>query len=177
MEIVRRGENTYLAHPRTEDMDEFLRLAKNSEAHHGLWTKAPGDEAEFLNYLNKYQQANQASFLVRLNNSNDIAGVININEIIRGSFQNGFLGYYSFKGYQGKGYMTEGVRLVCLHAFHELGLHRLEANIQPENKRSIALIKRCKFREEGLAKNYLKINGKWQDHLRFAIVAEELSGN
>ena len=69
--------------------------------------------------------------------------------------------------------MTEAVRLTIAHAFAEIGLHRLEANIQPANRRSIALAKRVGFRKEGFSPRYLKIGGSWCDHERWALLADE----
>jgi ribosomal-protein-alanine N-acetyltransferase len=73
----------------------------------------------------------------------------------------------------GYGYMEEGLRLVLRHAFRDLGLHRVEAAIQPANERSIALVRRCGFRLEGFSPRYLKIGGRWRDHQRWALLAEE----
>jgi ribosomal-protein-alanine N-acetyltransferase len=70
--------------------------------------------------------------------------------------------------------MKEGLRLVLRYAFRELKLHRLEANIQPDNIPSLALVKSCGFRKEGLSPRYLKINGEWRDHERWAILADEI---
>jgi ribosomal-protein-alanine N-acetyltransferase len=72
--------------------------------------------------------------------------------------------------------MTEGIELVLHHAFGALGLHRLEANIQPNNAASIALAKGAGFRLEGFSPRYLKIDGHWRDHERWAIVAEDRDG-
>jgi ribosomal-protein-alanine N-acetyltransferase len=72
--------------------------------------------------------------------------------------------------------MTEAVRMTVQHAFEEIGLHRLEANIQPGNVRSIALVERLGFRYEGFSPRYLKIGGVWCDHQRWAILADEFSG-
>ena len=74
---------------------------------------------------------------------------------------------------EGQGYMGDAVRLVIRHAFDGLGLHRLEANIQPDNVASIRLVEHCGFHKEGLSRRYLKIGGRWRDHERWAILADE----
>lgn len=99
-------------------------------------------------------------------------GAINLNEIVRGNFQSAYVGYYVGSLYAGQGYMQEALKLVIDYAFHNMGLHRLEANIQPANTASIALVKRCGFHKEGFSPRYLKINGTWRDHERWAILAD-----
>jgi ribosomal-protein-alanine N-acetyltransferase len=101
-----------------------------------------------------------------------IVGVVNVSEIVRGAFRSAYLGYYGFAPHAGQGYMTEGLGLVLRHAFRQLGLHRLEANIQPGNRASRALVRRLGFRREGFSARYLKIGGRWRDHERWAIVRE-----
>jgi ribosomal-protein-alanine N-acetyltransferase len=86
---------------------------------------------------------------------------------------NAYLGYAVGQPFAGQGYMAEGIDLVLRHAFGSMGLHRLEANIQPDNAASIALAKRAGFQLEGFSPRYLKIDGQWRDHERWAIVAEE----
>ena len=102
-----------------------------------------------------------------------IAGVININSIVRGCFHSGYLGYYAGAPFARRGYMTEGLRLVTRFAFAELKLHRVEANIQPGNVASIALARRCGFRLEGYSPRYLHIRGAWRDHERWALLADD----
>jgi ribosomal-protein-alanine N-acetyltransferase len=99
-------------------------------------------------------------------------GVIILNEVVRGAFQSAYLGYYGFAPHAGQGYMTEGLGLVLGHAFRTLGLHRLEANIQPGNRASRALVRRLGFRREGFSPRYLRIGGRWRDHERWAILRE-----
>ncbi len=111
-----------------------------------------------------------------LRSSGELVGVINVNEIVRGTFQSGYLGYYAFLPHAGRGYMDEGLRLVLRRAFGELHLHRVEANIQPDNRPSLALVRRLGFRREGLSPRYLKIAGRWRDHERWALLAEEWKG-
>jgi [ribosomal protein S5]-alanine N-acetyltransferase len=102
-----------------------------------------------------------------------MVGVVNLNNLIRGAFHNAFLGYYGFVPYSGEGLMHEGMLLVLNHAFRKLKLHRLEANIQPGNHASIALVQKCGFVREGFARRYLKIGGRWRDHERWAILSED----
>ena len=103
----------------------------------------------------------------------EIVGYFNISEIVRGPMQSAFLGYGAVAAHAGHGYMTEGMQLVLERAFTELRLHRLEANIQPGNSASIALVRRCGFVHEGFSERYLKIAGRWRDHERWAIRAEQ----
>jgi RimJ/RimL family protein N-acetyltransferase len=157
--------------PNVNDQAEFLAAMQASKDLHLPWVEAPLTKEAFFSYLKKYEADNNISYLVICDER--IAGVININQIIRGGFQNAFLGYYVVKGFSGKGIMTEGLRQVVSAAFKEHGLHRLEANIQPENVASIKLVQRCGFRNEGFSPNYLKIMGEWRDHERWATTKED----
>lgn len=114
------------------------------------------------------------AFLVVLCESGDVVGAIHLNHIIPGALQGAFLGYYAFTPHAGQGLMREGMRLVLKHAFRELKLHRLEANIQPKNHASIRLVRKCGLVREGFSRRYLKVGGRWKDHERWAILAEDL---
>jgi ribosomal-protein-alanine N-acetyltransferase len=116
-------------------------------------------------------QSANCAFLVCLRENGSIVGVINITEIVLGAFRSGYLGYYAFAGYERQGFMREGLHAVVRHAFSSLKLHRLEANIQPGNVASIALVKSCGFSKEGYSPRYLKIAGRWRDHERWAVLA------
>jgi ribosomal-protein-alanine N-acetyltransferase len=105
--------------------------------------------------------------------SGKLVGVINISEIVRGIFHSGYLGYYMFEPYQRQGFMVAGLSTAIGRAFRVLGLHRLEANIQPKNRASTALVKRLGFRREGYSPRYLKIGGRWKDHECWAITVED----
>ena len=111
------------------------------------------------------------AFLICRRDSGSLAGVINVNNIVLGLFRSGYLGYYAFAGHERQGLMREGLQAVIRHAFKSLKLHRLEANIQPGNAASIALVKSCGFAIEGYSPRYLKIGGRWRDHERWAILA------
>ena len=112
-------------------------------------------------------------FLVCLTDDDAIVGTLALSQIFRKLFQNAYLGYQLFAGYTGHGYMTEAVALSLKYAFTDLRLHRVEANVQPANRASIAVLKRSGFVKEGLSRRYLKISGKWRDHERWAILKED----
>lgn len=157
--------------PNEQDCIEFVDAMLDSVDYHHPWSTAPINEEQFNAFLAKNETNNNKSFLVLFNNK--IAGVINLNEIVYGCFKSAYLGYYSVKQFAGKGIMYEGMRLVIDYAFNDLGLHRLEANIQPENFKSINLVKKLGFIKEGFSPKYLYINNNWCDHERWVIIAEE----
>ena len=111
------------------------------------------------------------AFVFRRADGNALVGYAEITNIVHCVFLSGYLGYYAFSGHERQGYMSEGLRLLARLAFSQLGLHRLEANIQPENTASIALVRSCGFRKEGYSPRYLKIRGRWRDHERWALLA------
>lgn len=166
------GDKVYLSDPNAESMKQFLGKVNDSRGLHDPWVSPPSDESEYAGYIERTRKENQRSFFVRLE-SGELVGVININEIVRGCFQSGYLGFYAFSGYEGRGLMSEGLRLVIRYAFNNLKLHRLEANIQAENIKSILCVRRQHFRHEGVSLNYLKIKGEWRNHERFAMTTED----
>jgi ribosomal-protein-alanine N-acetyltransferase len=101
------------------------------------------------------------------------AGEINVSAVQRGPFQSAYVGYWIDEAYAGLGYVPEAVVSVLRFAFEELHLHRVQIAIIPRNKPSRRVVEKLGIREEGIAERYLEINGEWEDHLRFAITAEE----
>ncbi|WP_249018701.1 GNAT family N-acetyltransferase [Conexibacter sp. S30A1] len=163
----------YLRVPRAADEQEFVSLMRSSRSFHRQWASAPTDSARFLAYL---QDCNRPDFEARLvcRRSDDrILGFFNISQITRGSLQSAYLGYAVGEHYAGQGYMSEAIELLLHVAFVELELHRLEANIQPANEASRALAMRAGFKREGFSPRYLKINGRWRDHERWALLADD----
>jgi [ribosomal protein S5]-alanine N-acetyltransferase len=167
------GERVGIRRPVADDCGEFVALMRQSADMHYPWGEYPTTPEKFTQYLQRRALPDQDGFLVCERESGAIAGVININSIVRGFFQSGYLGYYGAAPFARRGYMTEGMKLVIRFAFDELKLHRLEANIQPENVASIALVRRCGFRKEGFSPRYLKILGEWRDHERWALLADD----
>jgi [ribosomal protein S5]-alanine N-acetyltransferase len=156
-----------------EDETEVLAAVNASRALHHPWIDAPDTPERFAVMLERTLQPEHHSFLVREVDTGTLAGAINVTNIVRGAFQSAFTGYYAFAGGDGRGLMAEGLRAVIAYAFGALGLHRLEANIQPGNAPSIALAERCGFRLEGFSPSYLLVDGAWRDHQRFAITVED----
>jgi len=162
----------YLRAPEPQDRSAFLAAVRASEKLHRPWISAPATTAQFRAYLQKMAQPANRAYLVCRRDTDDIAGVINLTNVILGAFRSGYLGYYAFAGHERQGFMCAGLKAVIRHAFGALRLHRLEANIQPGNGTSIALVRACGFRLEGYSPRYLKIRGRWCDHQRWAILAD-----
>lgn len=101
-------------------------------------------------------------------------GSVSLTNIIRGVFQSCFLGYKLGERFTGAGLMTEALSKVVEIAFDEMKLHRIEANIMPDNIKSMNVMKRLSFENEGLARKYLKINGKWEDHYHMVKLNEDM---
>src|SRR5262249_2782125 len=152
-----------------EDQTEFIDLVRVSTGLYGPWMSLPATPQEFQAYLQRYQRPGEGARLGLVGGSGALAGLVNINSIIRGRFQSASLSYAAFAPSAGRGYMTEGVGLAVRYAFEQLRLHRLEANIQPGNEASLRLVRRLGFRCEGYAPEMLFIDGAWRDHERWAI--------
>jgi ribosomal-protein-alanine N-acetyltransferase len=158
-----------LRHLASRDEKEFLDLVSASTELHRPWMSLPSTPEQYRAYLTRYEQPDEESVLICVRDSGAIAGVVNVNSIIRGRFQSGSIAYAAFTPSAGQGYMTEGLALVVRYAFEQLQLHRLEAQIQPENHASLALVRRVGFRHEGYSPELLYIDGAWRDHERWAI--------
>ena len=104
----------------------------------------------------------------------EVLGRISVSGIVRGIWQNGFLGYSIAHSRAGQGYMTEALRRVVLFSFADLNLHRVQASILPRNTASLRVAEKCGFRYEGRSRRYLKINDVWEDHEIFALTVEDL---
>ena len=102
-----------------------------------------------------------------------LIGEINLSNVVRGAFQNAHVGYWVDRDHAGRGYAPEALVVVARFVFEDVGLHRLQVSIVPRNRSSRRVVEKLDLRCEGLAERYLEINGVWEDHLRYAITAEE----
>ena len=162
-----------IAPPTDDDAAEFIAAVRASRDLHRPWLDAADTKERFAAYLDRAAREDQAAFLIRHRDCGGLVGYVNINNIVRGALQSGFLGYGAFTGHERRGLMTQGLRAVIAVAFADLGLHRVEANIQPGNRNSIALARRLGFSKEGLSPKYLMIDGAWRDHERWALRTED----
>ena len=155
------------------DRDEFLALVRRSRDLHHPWAYPPERGDQFDELVARARREDVVTLLGCRTADDAIFGVFTISQIVRGAFQNAYLGYYGHAEHAGKGYMRAALELVLDHAFGPLALHRIEANIQPGNAPSVALAVGAGFRLEGFSPRYLLIGGRWRDHERYAITAED----
>lgn len=171
MNPPRPAARVFLREPEAADQRAFTAAARSSLALHRPWVKAPQDAAAYRAYLQRVCAADALARLVVRRDSGAIAGAMHLSHIVMGNFRSAYLGYYAFAGHERQGLMHEGLLALLRLAFGTLKLHRVEANIQPDNTASIALVRRCGFQFEGRSPRYLKIGGRWRDHERWAVLA------
>ena len=167
-----KGFRTRIHVPQAADEQAFLTAMQDSVGLHYPWVSAPKDQTGWLRYMDRLKRDNEAGFLVKNLHDGEICGVVNLNLITYEALCSAHVSYFGVAGQAEKGYMKEGLLQVVKHAFGELGLHRLEANIQPDNLASIALAQSAGFQYEGFSPRLLKINEVWCDHERWAVLAD-----
>jgi ribosomal-protein-alanine N-acetyltransferase len=173
-------------HPlRRRDADEWSRLRLANESWLSPWEPSssvpwparhtPATYRAMRRAVARRARLGQSvPFAVRVEGR--LAGQVTIDNIVRGALRSGYLGYWIDRGVAGRGMASLAVALVCDHAFGAVGLHRVQADIRPENLPSQRLVERLGFRQEGLLRRYLDIDGDWRDHLAYALLAEDLPG-
>jgi ribosomal-protein-alanine N-acetyltransferase len=160
-----------IAPARRADGPDLVQANNNSRHYHEPWVQTFTDARGFEAWFDALVVEPRVGLVAREAAAGGIVGVINLSQIFLKGFRNAYVGFYGMAGYARRGLMTEALRLATQYAFDEIGLHRLEANIQPGNAASIALAKRAGFRREGFSPHYLRIGGEWRDHERWALLA------
>jgi ribosomal-protein-alanine N-acetyltransferase len=161
-------------HPvRAADAAELIAANLASKSFHAPFSEPFTDQPGFDAWFATLQSPANASFLIRGGASGALAGIVNFSQIFYGNFCSAYTGFYANAALAGTGLTTAGLKLAAAHAFTTLRLHRLEANIQPANTRSLALVQRVGFQKEGFSPAYLHIAGAWRDHERWALLAPE----
>ena len=179
---IAMGKRVLLRKPEPCDAREFIALRRASRSFLEHWEPRPpaGRDAfgrwGFTRLLATNRDGRDLKMLICLRSSGAIIGGMNLNGIVRGAMQGSSIGYWIGRAFARQGYATEAMYLALRHAFESMDLHRIEANIMPNNRASIALARVCGFRCEGVAKRLLQIDGRWRDHQRWAITAEEWQG-
>ena len=163
----------YLERPSARRERDFVAAALRSRTLHRGLVAVPATPAEYQGYLRRSRRGNHESYFVVDAGSGGLAGVVDINDIVDGACPTGRLGYYAFAPLAGTGLMREGVALVIDRAFRNLKLERLEANVQPGNRRSLTFAGQLGFTRDGTARGYLKIGNRWRDHERWALLARD----
>lgn len=176
-----KGERVILRMPAHSDFRQWAALREESRDFLVPWEPAwSPDELSrqafrlrLRRYRDEYDRGSGLTFFVFLREGETLAGGLSLSNIRRGVAQAATVGYWMGAPHAGKGLMLDALRLVIPFAFGRLSLHRLEAACIPENQRSVRLLEKAGFAREGLARSYLKINGAWQDHVLYALVAGE----
>lgn len=176
-----RGDGVLLRPPRASDYLAWSSLRQASRDYLQPWEPAwPDDDlskAAFRRRLSIYgremELGNAWPFFVFVDGGRTLVGAVTLSNVRRGVAETGTLGYWIGQPYAGRGYATAAMRAVVGYAFERLKLHRLEAACLPTNQASRRVLEKSGFRNEGLARAYLKINGEWADHLLFGLIEDE----
>jgi [ribosomal protein S5]-alanine N-acetyltransferase len=171
--VLERGDRVRLRRLRFEDEDAFLAVVAASRSLHHPWTSPPGDAEGFRALVERGAGGDSVSLAGWRSGDNTLVAVVNLSQIVRGLFQSCYCGFYANAATAGQGLTRETLQLALRYAFIVEGLHRVEANVQPGNAPSLALVRRVGFRHEGFSPRYLRIDGAWRDHERFAITIED----
>jgi ribosomal-protein-alanine N-acetyltransferase len=179
---VIRGDGVYLRYPRVADFVAWSKLRAESHAFlspwEPLWATDELSKGAFRRRLRRYQkearQDTAYAFLVFRQMDNALVGGCTLSNVRRGVTQCCALGYWVGERFSRQGHMFDAVRGLIPFIFRTLGLHRIEAACLPDNEASRSLLVKAGFRQEGIARRYLQINGEWQDHVLFALLADEV---
>ena len=173
------GSRVLLRLPQSADFGEWAKLRGESRAFLEPWEpkwshdelSRPAWRERLRRYRREFEAEQSLPFFVFERASGHLAGGITVSGIRRGVSQSASIGYWMGERYAGQGLMAEAVGLVTAHCFRRIGLHRIEAACIPGNRRSMRVLEKTGFTREGLLRSYLKINGTWQDHVLYSLIA------
>ena len=175
------GERVVLRMPEASDYRAWAELRAESRAFlepwEPRWTHDELERGAWRERLNRYRQdyarGSAIPFFIFDRMRSELLGGITLGNIRQGVAQSGHIGYWVGERHAGKGLMVDAVALVAHFAFGTLRLHRIEAACIPGNRRSIRVLEKAGFQREGLLRSYLRINGMWQDHYLFSLIADD----
>jgi len=179
-----KGNRVTLRLPVSSDYREWAMLRQESrrflEPWEPRWSPDELDRSAWRQRLRRYREdfasGSAVAFFIFDNRNERLIGGITLGNIRHGVAQTGQIGYWVGERYAGQGYMFEAIGLVIPYAFDTLRLHRIEAACIPDNVRSTRVLEKAGFRREGLLRSYLRINGSWQDHYLYALIAGDHQG-
>ncbi|MET1029257.1 MAG: GNAT family protein [Dongiaceae bacterium] len=182
---ILKGERVFLQPPRFRDFRQWSRLRGDSRAFLEPWEPSWGEDAlsratfrDRTTRMARDWRADTAySFHIFDRHGEKLVGGINLNSVRRGVAQTASLGYWLGEDYARRGLMSAGLSLLLPFAFRDLHLHRLEAACLGGNEPSQSLLRKFGFRSIGIAHSCLKINGRWQDHMLFDLIFDDLMGS
>jgi [ribosomal protein S5]-alanine N-acetyltransferase len=175
------GDKVILRRPLAKDYESWTKLRRESRAFlepwEPSWTRDELSRAAYNERLSRYarelRDGSGHVFFIFLASTMELTGGITLGHIRRGVAQSGVIGYWMGEPYAGQGLMADAVSVIKAHAFGPLALHRVEAACIPDNERSVRLLKKAGFALEGQLRSYLKINGRWRDHLLFSCLEDD----
>ena len=178
---VIQGKDIYLRYPRIGDYPQWAALRGESREFltkwEPVWAEDELTRGAFRRRIKRYQKETRLDgayvFFVFRKLDDTLMGGCTLSDVRRGVTQCCALGYWIGSRFARQGYMTDAMRVLIPFVFRTLGMHRIEAACVPENEPSRSLLTKAGFREEGLAKRYLLINGVWSDHVQYALLEDE----
>lgn len=179
-----KGERVTLRLPAGSDYREWAALRQESrrflEPWEPRWLPDELDRGAWRQRLRRYREdfaaGSAVAFFIFDNKTEKLIGGITLGNIRHGVAQSGQIGYWVGERHAGQGYMLEAIKLIIPYAFDTLRLHRIEAACIPDNVRSTRVLEKAGFEREGLLRSYLRINGIWQDHYLYALIADDRGG-
>jgi ribosomal-protein-alanine N-acetyltransferase len=176
-----KGARIILRIPVSGDYGEWAKLRGESRAFLEPWepTWAPDELGKpawryrLRRYHEDFSRGTAIAFFIFEAKSGALLGGVTLGNIRYGVSRSGHIGYWVGEKYAGQGYMAEALELLARHAFGTMRLHRIEAACIPGNTRSVRVLEKAGFTREGLLRSYLKINGGWQDHYLYALIADD----
>ena len=182
--MATRAPQVELRLPDSGDVESFLDLVVRNRDHFRPYE--PRRPPSYFTLAGQRDQIAAARRQARLGerfefgiweDGHGLVGRISLGGISRGALQNAYLGYGVDIGHGGRGIATQAVKLAVEVAFEDLGLHRVQAAVVPENRASARVLEKAGFREEGLARRYLFLDGRWKDHRMFALTNDARAGD
>lgn len=175
------GTAVVIRPPAKEDKEQWLAIRRQSRDFLKHWEPAwPIDalteaafDRRFRHMDTGWKSGKYFGFFIERKADNQLLGGITLSNVRYGVVQSTSMGYWIAKPFSRKGYMTEAMQLALRFSFERLKLHRVEAACMPHNLASIKLLQKTGFQQEGMARQYLRINNQWQDHLTFAILRDD----